>query len=116
MNLYVTDNTDIEMGLGDIRIPVMFYVSINCHPYIASMKFETLYLAIDSRIPVGITSVVRKFLKVIPIMEDYELTSNKVAILAEIYPERAAILRNLFMRDKNGLVNYIKELVGDANG
>lgn len=106
MRLYVTDS---DIDNTTIDLVVMNQSEFNCiktQPFLASSKFDEVVIELTDTTDLDIVRNLMRVTKVIPKVPD-ECTSHMVAVLCEIYKDRAAELRFTYMRSKE----KFKELI-----
>lgn len=114
MDLWITDR-DNPGTLGDVSMTINDFIDIRNHPFIVSRKFSTCHVQIDKRIPTDLFSELVKFVRVIPIDEEIELTKETLPIVSKIYPNRAALIRHAYYSDKESANKLVNGLIKESN-
>lgn len=110
MRLYVT-NTAIEPSFDQVVLSVEEFCDISNHPYIASGSFDIMVIDLEDKIPSNLLKACIGKFKIIPKLT-HPVTVDTVRLLAELYREKGAMLRQAWLRNKSsvqGIVDGIAE-------
>lgn len=111
MRLYVSDVPVEDINIGTITMTQNEFNCIKSQPFIASSKFDVVVIEVTDTTDINIIKHLRNVTRVIPKLPE-DITSHMVAVLSELYKERAAEIRFTYMRNKEdfvALVNKMKE-------
>ncbi len=110
MRLYVEDKPiDEDVSFDVVRMSVPEFNSLNNQPFIICSKFDEVIIDVSRDININIVKYVMKVTKVIPRIGG-ELNSHSVALLCELYKEKAAEIRFNFLRDKEKFETTVNTL------
>lgn len=110
MRLLITDELDDEdISFDIVKMSTLEFNTECVHPFIASSNFDEIIIDTDAKVNLVYVRNLMRVSKVIPRIHG-ELTMQSVSILCELYKERAAELRVLFIRDKEAFNKIIEEL------
>lgn len=111
MILRITDSSK-EFGIGVHRISLKEFANKIYHPMIATTNWEEVYIDVCEQTPSGyIHPLIKKGVKVIPVLVGSGTTVKEFKILTEIFPNDIPKLRDCFLKDKSKLKELILILV-----
>lgn len=110
MRLFITDKP--EDGRLDCQfISIDNFTDLCYHPYIKSMKWESVIVDLDDRIPRSyIKQIVGTKTKVVPRVLRGSITPKGLLLLAEIYPDNMAEIYSWTKLPFNEMVAKVYEL------
>lgn len=109
MRLLLTDDVTREVSFDAVTMTSTEFNTVSSHPYIVSHRFDTVVVDLNLKVSLKYLRLLIGITRVIPRVVG-ELTADSVGILSEIYPDKAAELRVLFMRDKDSFDKLINDL------
>lgn len=112
MILRVT-NSDVDYGSETYKISLMDFGCKEYHPFIASNKWEKVYIDITEDTPKGIIRQVIPMLPICPVLDTDNISKRMLFLLCEVFNDEAYELVSLYTTDfskfKERVINLIKE-------
>lgn len=109
MKLHVTNDINADDTIDTVCINETQFNDIATHPYIASKNFDVIIIDTDLSLNLEYIKVMCGYVRVIPKIVEGN-TQKQVLILSAIYPNLAAELRVLSIRDINKYNEVIHDL------
>ena len=100
------DNADLDaytVSLSDFK-------SGEIHPFLATTKWEKIYVELCEDTPAGILRQVFFSAPIIPIYDRDNITNRVMLLLCEIYRNKAGELRKLYVQDRTAFIALLDSL------
>ncbi len=111
MRLLITDDVTRDVSFDAVLMTSTEFNMVSSHPYIVSHRFDVVVVDLNMKINLTFLRLLIGTTKVIPRVVG-DLTADSIGVLSEMYPERAAEFRVLFIRDRgklNSIINGLSE-------
>lgn len=115
MNLYITDSEEFNDRKDMYIISPVNFGTPAYHPYLATNKWEVVYVDITDAVPRGYFKQLIKAGSIVVPVFNGPVTMKTVLLLCEIFPDDMAKLRVAFTKGKeefDKVLNIMKEKYG----
>ena len=114
MVLRITNDPPEQYALTDKVMTPKDFADPATHPYIASRKWNKVYVDIDdTQMPTGLIRQLVRVYVIVPVIRDVENISTRgMLLLGEIYPDYISKLRAFYMKDRAQFTQLVRQLVG----
>lgn len=111
MRLFVTRDFHREFHEDSYYIGTFFLKAKSTHFFIASNKWESIYIELEDSIPEGYLKSLHLVCPKITVNLPDKITDVTVRLLAELYPEKSGAIRRTYLTG-GSLMEVLGECVG----